>query len=289
MVKATVSLIGANGDQITLGTDYQTDYMLGPDVKGFGLPGVNVDIAEGAGDGGVWRRTRRQPRVLDLPILVFGNDRSDIQVKLRRLANIVSDRLGSTRVQVDFSDGTTVHLDGYLIDGGQQEYGKDTTQTFCRWVISLKCPDPYWTNDTAISFRVQQNLDTDGLLPYLGELRLTDGQGFGSVNVNNPGEVEAYPIWLLTGPFDGVVATRADGFSFTYSATVAAGTTVKVDTKAGTVTNSATGANLYQNLGTAPKLFSLPAGDSSLTVAVTNPTSATLIQCYFNPRHELVF
>lgn len=288
MVTAQLTLVGANGDQVTLGTEYQTDYMLGTDVAGLGLTTVNVDIAEGAGDGGVWRRTRRNPRIIDLPILVFGDDRGDLQTKLRRLAQILSDRVGPTKIQVDFGDeSATVYTYGYLIDGGTTTYGADGTQQHCRWVVSLKCPDPYWTSETAISFKIQQNTDVDGLLPYLGELRLTDGQSLGTTTVTNPGEVEAWPVWQITGPCDAFTVTK-DGVGFTYTGTIAAGATVTVNTKTGTVTNSS-GTNLYANLSAAPKLFSLPSGTNIVTVTATNPTAATLIQCYFNPRHELVY
>jgi hypothetical protein len=288
MVTAQLTLVGANGDSIALGTDYQTDYMLGTNVSGLGLTTANVDIAEGAGDGGVWRRTRRNPRVIDLPILVFGDNRTDIQAKLRRLAKILSDRLGPTRIKVEFQDETaTVYTYGHLIDGGDVTYGSDANQQFCRWVVSLRCPDPYWTSEDVVSFKVQQNADTDGLLPYLGELRLTDGQSLGSTTVSNPGEVEAWPVWQITGPCDAFTVSL-NGTGFTYSAAIASGAVVIVNTKDGTVESSA-GANLYANLAAAPKLFSLPSGTSTVTVTATNPTSATLIQCYFNPRHELVY
>lgn len=287
MVTAQVFLVGANGDEIELKTASQSDFMLATEVSGLGLTTLRVDIAEGAGDGGVWRRTRRNPRDIDLPILVFGDGRADIQVKLRRLAQILSDRVGPTKLRIDFADGNSAYTYGHLTDGGSTTYGKDANQDYCRWVITLRCPDPYWTSSDSVSFKVQQNLDTDGLLPYLGELRLTDGQGFGTVSISNPGEVEAFPTWLLTGPFDAV-SISSGGIGFTYNATVAAGATITIDTAAGTVKSSA-GANLYGNLGTTPKLFSFPSGTTNLAVAVTNPTSATLVQCYFNPRHELVF
>jgi hypothetical protein len=288
MVDLQIALISSTGQRINLGTTHQTDFMLGTDVSGFGLPQVSVDIAEGAGDGGTWQRTRRLPRVVDLPILVFGTSRADLQTKLRLLGQVVSDREGPVVLQADYGDGTSVYLKGHLIDGGQTEYGKNANLDFCRWVLSLKCPDPYWTQTEPLSFTIKQNLDTDGLLPYLAELRLTDSQGFGDVMVNNPGEVEAWPIWVITGPCDGFTIENDQNIGFSYDATITSGNQVKIDTKAGTV-ESASGTNLYSNLSTAPKLFAFPTGTSSVSVVINNAANDTLVQCYFNPRHEVIY
>jgi hypothetical protein len=69
---------------------------------------------------------------------------------------------------------------------------------------------------------------------------------------------------------------------------VTAGNTISVDTATGTVVDQA-GVNKYASLGSAPKLFSVPAGTSAVSITATNTTSATGIQMNFQPRKEVVF
>ena len=54
MVDVTISLVGANGDSITLSDT--GDFVLASGVTGFGIPATSVRIDESAGDGGLQRQ-----------------------------------------------------------------------------------------------------------------------------------------------------------------------------------------------------------------------------------------
>jgi phage-related protein len=285
LVSVAIAIQGGNGDKISL--EPTSDFVLTSGVSGFGIPPTEVRIDQSAADGGVWRRTRRGIRVLDLPIVIFGTDRTDVEDKLRRLARLLQDVNGPTSVIAEYDSGESWALAGHYVGGAETQFGSDANNYFCRWVITLNCPEPYWIRSESESYTVNAGVTGRSIIPDLAELRLTSGQALGVLSVENAGDVPAYPTWVIKGPADSVVITNADGIGFTYTEAIALGVTITIDAFAGTVKNQL-GANLYSALSTSPKMFSIPTGTSTVSINAINATSATSIQLFFQPRKEVV-
>jgi phage-related protein len=282
----TVQLVGANGDTIVF--DNQT-YALTKGVKGFGVPTTTLRIQEGASNGGFFRNSKRGIREMDLPVTVFGADRATTEAALRRLSKVMDNTNGATVLQViNPDDGSTYSMNIYYAGGAETVFGDSATSNFCNWLLTVQAPDPFWYSSAAQSFTVTSGQTGRGLLPRLSNLRVTNSQAIGSITVNNLlGDVASYPVWQLTGPMDSCTVTQK-GVGFTYNAPVAAGQTVIIDTFASTVTDAATGANLYANLSAAPKFFTIPSGTSTMYVYGANATTATAITCTYKPRREVI-
>lgn len=269
MVDVNITLVGANGDDITLGTDAaETDYILGQSVSGFGLTSLSVNIAEGAGDGGKYLSTRRLVRQIDLPIYVIGDDRADVETKLRRLGRLLSDRTGATRILASYSDATEWYIDGYLVSGGDVTYGEDAGKDYALWVIQLSCPQPYWTNSTAV---------TETLV----------GTDITTVNLTNDGDIETYITIEITGPITDIQFTNSYG-SLDYTAAITALDTITIDCENATVKDGA-GVNKYGNLGPVPKMIRIPRGTSALTITGTGIDPAAEVTISYKERRELIF
>jgi len=284
MVDVTISLVGSNGDAIELGDS--SDFVLTTGTTGFGIAATQVRIDESAGPGGVWRHTKRGVRDLDLPVAVFGTDREDVETKLRRLSRLLQDTNGPTKIVANYSDGKSVFLQAHYVGGAETQFGEDANKTFCKWVIQMQAPKPYWETVALESFQVGAGNTGRGLLPQLSKLKVSSSQSLGAVIVNNPGEVESYPIWTLRGPLD--TATISNGTqSFTYGATIASGEIITINTETGLVTDSSN-ANKYANLGPAPKLFTIQPGTTTLEITGSGSDATTVISCYYSPRYEVV-
>lgn len=284
MVNIAISLVGANNDTIQL-TDSDSAYILTTGVLGFGIPPAQVRIQESAGNGGTWRNSKRGVRDIDLPIAITGTDRADLELKLRRLANLLQDNLGPTRIVATYSDGTSFQLFAHYVGGGDVAYGSEANSRFARWTISLQAPQPFWESVNPTNYTLQLTAGR-GLLPKLSKLQLSGQYGFGDVTLSNPGDVEAYPVWTISGPVDSFTIT-SNGIGFTYDAPVALGDQVIIDTFAGTV-KSGEGDNLYANLSSAPKLFSIPPGSNTVTIAAPGANDTTVIAGNFKPRREVI-
>lgn len=286
MVNISISLIGSNGDTIALTNDY-SDFILTTGVLGFGIPPTRVRIAESASAGGVWRNTKRGVRDIDLPIVVLGDNRADLETKLRRLSNLLQDTNGPTKIRASYSDGTAFELNAHYVGGGDVEYGDESNGVRAKWVISMQAPQPYWESVNPLNYTLKLSPER-GLIrnTSLSKLRLAGQYGFGNVTLINPGDVVAYPVWVVNGPCDSVSITE-NGVGFTYTEPVAIGESITIDTFSGTVTDQ-NGVNKYANLATAPKLFPVRPGTVTVNFGIPGATNSTVIAGNLRPRREVI-
>lgn len=284
MVDVTISLVGANGDSIALSDT--GDFVLASGVTGFGIPATSVRIDESAGDGGTWRNTKRGVRDLDLPLVILGTDRGDVETKLRRVAKLLQNTKGATTIRADYSDGTSLTLAAYYVGGAETQFGSDAGLTYCKWVIQMQAPQPYWENSTRSSFSVTTGNTGRGLLPQLTKMKVSSSQTLGVVAVNNVGDVPIQPFYAIRGPVTGLqVSNGSVGFGF--SAMIPAGATYTVDTATNEVLDDS-GNNVYSLLNAAPKFFALPVGTSTVSITGTDADANTQITVYYSPRYEVI-
>lgn len=284
MVDVTISLIGSNGDEIELADD--GDFVLASGVTGFGIPATSVRIDESANAGGVWRFSKRGVRDIDLPIVIMGTTRADVETKLRRMARLLQDGKGATKIVANYSDNTSVYLNAHYVGGAETQFGSDATSFFCRWVVQMQAPQPFWESEQTESFSITTGNTGRGMLPELTKLKLTSSQTLGVVEVDNVGDVTIQPIWTIRGPVNELVISNGTQ-SFGISTPIALGSTITIDTGKGTVVDDA-GTNLYSLLNPAPKLFGLPPGTTGVSVNGVDATPATQITCFYSPRYEVV-
>ncbi len=284
MVDVTMSLTGSNGDTIVLSNS--GDYVLTSGVMGFGIPTTSVRIDPSAGDGGVWRHTKRGVRDLDLPITIIGSNELDVQTKLRRLARLLQTSKGATKLEATYKDGQKLSLDVHYVGGAETQFGSDANIYFCNWVIQLQAPQPYWESVQTQSFTVGSGSTGRGLLPELTKLRVSSSQTLGVIEVNNEGDVAIQPKWTIKGPIKGLIISNGS-LSFGFTDEVPAGKQFTVDTQTGEVYDEE-GTNSYFRLSAAPKLFSLLPGDSTISITGYDASPDTRIICEYSPRYEVI-
>lgn len=284
MVDVTIALTGSNGDTITLSDS--GDFVLTSGVTGFGIPSTSVRIDDSAGDGGTWRHTKRGIREIDLPITIIGSTRDEVESKLRRLARLLQTTNGATKVVANYSDGSSLFIEAHYVGGAETVFGSDATSFFCKWVIQMQAPQPYWQSSASSSFTVGSGRTGRGLLPELTKMRVSSSQTLGVVNVNNEGDVAVNPKWVIRGPIKNLIISNGSQ-SFGFSDEILAGKTYTVDTETGEVYDEQ-GNNVYYKLDAAPKLFQLIPGESTIVVNGINSSPDTQITCYYSPRYEVI-
>lgn len=284
MVDVTISLVGSNGDTIALADD--GDFALASGVTGFGIPATSVRIDESAGNGGTWRHSKRGVRDVDLPILIFGTDRADVETKLRRLARLLQDTAGATRIVANYSNGDALFLEAHYVGGAETQFGSDAGATYCRWVIQMQAPQPFWESSNSQSFTISGGNTGRGLLPQLTKLKVSSSQALGTVSVVSSADVEVFPVWTIRGPISNLTVSNGEQ-SFGFNAPLNAGESITIDTEAGTVTGD-NGSNRYSLLSSAPKLFTFPTGTTLVEVNGTGATTDTYIRCDYALRYEVI-
>lgn len=280
-----------NGDTIPLSNVVPKDFFKSAGSSGFGIAPTSLEIKEGAGAGGRWRSTRRGPRSIDLPITIFGKNEQDIEDKMRRLARLWNDDESSPFLVVKYPDGTEFEIEIHFAGGADPQYGIDSDmKNYCRWPVSLEAPKPYFIARTARQYSIRAANAGRGLIKNtsLTKLQMSSSQTIGSVTVENDGDVAAFPVWTVKGPGDFFQATLPNGQSFRYDSPILVNEIITIDTVTKKVTDQ-NGTNRYTDLATAPKLFPIPRGETSISIFMDNTTSASVVGFFFRERRELVF
>ena len=257
-------------------------------ITGMGFPDVDTEWFEGAGDGAEWIGSRALPRELDLPLLIEGGSPAGVQELISRLARLFDPSTGLTRLWL-VRDEEERFTDVVRVGGGKWVSGKDSDgETWARTLITVRAGDPFWTRQDASEFEVRIKAEGRGLLPKLMSLRLTSSQAMGERAVENPGDMRANPVWRVDGPGRNFTAISPIGEVLRWTGALAAGETLTIDTKAGTVIDH-TGANRYNLLAPAPRFWSIEPGESTVSVTLDGATSDSRITCSWQPRWWATF
>jgi hypothetical protein len=266
---------------------------------GFGISRTKLIMREGAAEGSRHRRTKRLARDISFPIAIFGADRAEVEDSFRRFARLIQDDVSAPRLVATYPDGKRLYTEIHFAGGGDPMYGTDDTRgrDFAKLEMSFTAPSPYWTQEDAVSYPFNFNVDpsTDNWVEDMAEMPLISSQTAGSVTIENPGDVPAFAVWTLRGPMNSFSAS-VNGQGFVYENLIPEGTTIVINTLDKTVKQvlpvpvDPDDGNRYDALGTAPKLFAIPQGQIVVDVVAENTTiDVSLVSMYFNPRRELVF
>lgn len=257
-------------------------------VTGLGLPSVVPQWLEGAGDGATYRGRRVLPRDIDLPVYVDGGDREGLKDYMSQLALVLSD-VSTLRFIED--DNTSWSTDIVRTGGGGYVYGVDTTgEHNLLTVLTVRAGDPFWTHSVASNQRIDNSSGGRGVLGSgvsLVNMRVSKSRAIGTMDFENIGDADAYPIWTVHGPGQNFLAIGPDDKTFKWNGTLGANDVLTIDTKQGLVFDQA-GANRYAELDPAPKFWTIPPGTSQAVASLDNASSASFIRCTWRPRKWLV-
>jgi phage-related protein len=137
------------------------------------------------------------------------------------------------------------------------------------WFGDVESPSPWTVANPRAFFPLAPDVFT-----------LSSQQVLGGTLIVNTGDVDAYPVWTLTGPATSLTLQLGDR-AFTVNSTLTAGQTLVIDTdpRLRTVTDGG-GANRWPDVSlTDFDLWTLPPGTNAVTVTVTGGTSATRWPC----------
>jgi len=255
-------------------------------VRGTGMPPVNVQWFSGTGDGATARSARVLERTLDVPMKIMGADRVEILKRYSLLSRVVAYDPAGVKITLEL-DGVKWYLVVQRSGGGDFTWGADTDgQTVLLTTITFVAGDPYWQRQDQESKRIEPGGIGRGLLRGVGTmsgLEVSSTTALGVVQFVNTGDVDAYPVWRLTAPFSGFTLTSEGGEVLQYDGAKAVGW-VEVNTDLGTIVDE-TNANLYAGLAAAPQFWTIPLGESNAEVLALDAVGGeTQITVFWRPR-----
>ena len=241
-------------------------------VSGFGLPAVDTQWGEGAGDGARYRGRRVLPRDIDLPLLVSGDGRDGLRDAVRELSLAMR---GKINLIWNDDDGQSWSVECYRVGGGDYIYGQDTYgEDTLLLSVTLRAGDPFWTRTTSDVITVGQRSTGVSMLDDLSALNIIDAEMDGSLQVNNVGDAPSFPTFIVNGPVSTVLLKSPDGKKVEWTGTLHAGETLTFDMGEGTVRDHR-GYNRYGGLSPAPQFWAFEPGISTATLLVTGGSAGT--------------
>lgn len=261
----------------------------------FGAAPVQFTADPYSRGGSIVRHIQPQSRIITWPLMVVGADHPTWLARWRALmlAFTQTTRLGPGTLTISRPDGTQRQIQAYYqagFDGGGGDlsgYRVDTA------ILSLFCPDPYWTglDETTIS-RQFEGSPSSFFDTYP---TISPSQILGDSIATNPGDVEAWPSWTINGPLSGITATNnltGEAFTLDPNATgidhgdLLLGETITITTNPPAVRGP--GGAVWTGALNWPDavLWALQPGDNDITIAATDSGTGTAIEMAFLPRYE---
>ncbi|MGW0930704.1 phage tail domain-containing protein [Streptomyces sp. NPDC002644] len=248
-------------------------------------------------DGGIFRDARAVARQIMIPLHLHGIDRKTMKDMKRRLIQALNPKRGYCVLKFIEENNDPRYLYCYYTGGMEGDEGTEQSGfTWKRYGLQLTAFDPWYYSDP-----IQVSRWTfGGGSPFLSStksffpLQLTSGLVTGStVEVENVGDIEAWPIWELKGPMKAFRFTGPDGSSFGINsrgdgADILAGNrTLTIDTRPGhkSLKDNA-GRNYWTDLAPNPVLWPIPEGTSTLSVDIIPGASNAEVQVTYRPRFE---
>src|SRR5690606_11001121 len=119
-------------------------------------------------------------------------------------------------------------------------------------------------------------------------MQLSSAQALGEIQLFNPGNAPAHPVWTIYGPGSDFKATSQSGETLHWEGELLEGELLVIDTKAGTVVDG-DGENRYGDMAPAPRLWAVPPGTTKATVELQDAVAGkSKILCHWQPRAWMV-
>lgn len=255
-------------------------------IGGLGVAPVDITTTPNPDGGVTVEQVRPGPRQINWPFRVRGNTNTDFLAKWRHVGEslAMTRRFGPGTLRLIREDGSRREIRAFYQSGWEGEPGDGAwLEDTC--VVSLLCPDPFWRDvDPTVLVRSTE-APVDYLNPYPN---LGTGQVLGDTTLTNPGQVDVWPEWTITGPMTSMTAaneTRGQSFTLTYA--LGAGQTITMSSRPITVRGPA-GQQLISALN-------LPAGKpwrldaeyaSKVQFTLSGAGPGTKVELRFYPGYE---
>jgi hypothetical protein len=235
--------------------------------------------------GSAVRFVRAEPARLTWPLHIHGDTHMQWLERYRAIKRaflMTAHRSTPGVLTVARPDASARSIDVFYEDGFGGQAGENWL--FANPVLTLLAPEGFWRDTVLTSEYREFSVGTPYLSPYR---TVSSSQVLGATTVTNPGEVTAWPQWLVTGPAAAVTGTNlTTGQTFTLTYTLTAGQSLTITTLQPTATGPS-GQNIIGGLNwPTAQLWPLMPGDNDIEFNVDGSGVGTSITLSYYPRYE---
>lgn len=170
-------------------------------VAGRFMPKIEFQSEASPGQSGeFFRDVKHGAREFLLPFDVVGTSESDLRVQMRNMVASMDPKRGSGRVRITSPVGDQREITCRVASGleGTETLGEQSGPTWHRFPATFMAFDPYWY-DISPQSQTFEIVDMPPFFPIF-PISLTESELLVDSEVVNTGDVEAWPIWTITGP-----------------------------------------------------------------------------------------
>lgn len=249
------------------------------DVSGRFMPPVKLTEQEVPGrPGAILFAQRHDVRDFALAIWVDSADDVSLRAALRGLVAKMDPVRGIGKIRVTGPAGDQREIECVYASGLEmpEKLGDSSGIYSQRAAVQFRAHWPYWRDTSVQSW----TFSAVGSANFLGNpffpLRVTSSAVATEQTVNNDGDVEAWPIWIVNGPGSGIVFRNVTTNKWTdlSSLSLVQGEQLIVDTRPGykTVVTNTAGvlSNAFGNLSSTSELWSLARGVNDIQLQMTS-------------------
>lgn len=235
------------------------------------------------------REVKVKARDVDIPLMIQGNSEVDLRNKVRDALRMFNPLKGDGKLRSVSVDGSQRELTCRYSGGFEGKEDNNTKgDTWQTLVLVFRAFDPFWY-DTSTNVQTFQIGEPATFFPFF-PLRLSSSTVFSDTTVDNTGDVETWPEWIVTGPGENIVLRNLTTGEITHLETsIQEGESITIDTRPfhKTVTKN-DGTNLFYTLSDDSSLWTLQEGKNSIRLEMSNATEESNIQlsyrnCYWGP------
>ncbi|MEV6419064.1 phage tail domain-containing protein [Streptomyces sp. NPDC051662] len=301
--RTSVVLAGSNGegDAIPLTSVSNTVWpgiLIQPGATGLDMPLYQLFSDESPNlDGSIFRSTRASAREIMIPVFLYGVDRPTVNSLKRKLFQALNPRNGYCAIRFTEWSGETRQLAAYYKGGMEGAEGDTAGFTWAKYALNFTAMDPYFyplsPRSIKWSFGTGDPLlsDSKNLFPMEISEGVLGGDGEPLI-IENPGDVEAWPVWDLRGPIRSFQLTSSSGATIKASPPgdssdlIPAGRTLTIDTRPGRKTvRDDRGTNYWERLDTNPEFWPVAPGSTDALITVVTGSGKSAITLLFHPRY----
>lgn len=274
----TFEWIDADGASLTISGPTVTTYQVDMPASGRYMPKIRVQADGVPGQpGGRLRRADHDVRDFVLPLSVAAVSESNLRTLLRDLMYRMDPTRGQGKIRVTSPVGDQREITCLYAAGLEGDEKEDVTgPQFQAFPLAFTAYDPYWYDVSAIS----ETFTTSAVAVFfpIFPLRLTASQLVVDDSVTNNGDVDAWPVWTITGPGSSIKLVNLTTGQYIYFPDVALGNdeTIVIDTRPNIKSVLlGDGTNMYPELDPASFLWSLRKGANAIRLEMTGANYAT--------------
>lgn len=223
--------------------------------------------------GEVFREVEHGSREFGVVFDVVASGESATRTAVRDMVKKLNPKRGAGRFRVTSPVGDQREITCRYSGGAEldEKVGEDTGPDWQRFPVTFIAHDPYWYDVSPIEQTFTITAQAPNFFPIL-PIHLAASELAVDSSVDNTGDVQAWPVWTITGPGSGIKITNQTSGRYTWfpSLALVAGQTLVIDTRPGEKAVIVDGVtNVYSSLSVDSSLWSFETGVNGIRLEMS--------------------